>query len=200
MSGPTINRAESSGDIWTPWEFIHAVEAKFGLIGWDLAATLQSSRAHYTGFHITAEQDTFRFSWASLPNPHGDYGRDRPLLWLNPPYADIVPWAEKCVAESAEGAEVLLLVPGSIGAKWYWQAVEPFATVYSVGRIVFDNCFDKEGKRVTTPYPKDLILAHYHPQRMLKPMQRWEWKKEVTNGSQETKRRSANHQPVSQAD
>lgn len=31
--------------------------------------------------------------------------------------------------------------------------------------MVFDNCFDKTGKLVRTPYPKDLILGHFDQRR-----------------------------------
>jgi len=163
MSGPTIKRGESSGDIWTPQIFIDAVEKRFGTLQADLAATLES---HKAPFWITPEEDSLTVPWHKCND-----GR----LWLNPPYSNITPWAKKCMEESELGAEILLLVPGSIGANWYWDFVEPYADVYSVGRMVFDNCFDKDGKLVTTPYPKDLILCHYHGD-FCERMQRWRWK------------------------
>jgi len=56
MGGPSINRAESSGDIWTPWEFIHAVELRFGKLSVDLAASgPQSAKAKA---FITPEQNS----------------------------------------------------------------------------------------------------------------------------------------------
>lgn len=172
MSGPTIDRANSSGDIWTPWNFANAIVEKFGPIAWDLAATIESCKSG-TGHYITAEQDSLTVDWHKL-----DCGICvNKLLYLNPPYSNITPWARKCAEESKLGAEILLLVPASVGANWFWDWVEPFATVYSVGRMAFDNCFDKQGKPVTTAYPKDLILAHYSA---TKPrgsnLQRWRWK------------------------
>lgn len=169
-SGPTIKRGSSSGDIWTPWEFIRAVEDKFGLLWYDLAATDASAKAVN---YITAERDCLLVEWSALPLQNDRHSR---LLWLNPPYSNITPWAKKCAEESQNSARILLLVPGSIGANWYWNFVEPFADVYSVGRMVFDNCFDKDGNIVTTPYPKDLILCHYDSLLIRKPMQRWKWK------------------------
>lgn len=164
MSGPTINRGASSGDIWTPDSFITAVARKFGNLAVDLAASARNTKAP---IWFTEHDNSLTIKWS-------DYDG---LFWLNPPYSNITPWARKCAEESKLGAEILLLVPASVGANWFWDHVEPYATVYSVGRMTFDNCFDKQGKLVTTPYPKDLILAHYST---TKPrgsnLQRWRWK------------------------
>lgn len=95
-------------------------------------------------------------------------------------FGSIGPWAKKCAAESQLGAHVLLLVPGSIGANWYWEWVEPYADVYSVGQMVFKNCYDKKGQLITTPYPKDLILCDYYSDLCeRRKMQRWKWKEQV---------------------
>lgn len=166
MSGPTIKRGQSSGDIWTPWEFIRAVESKFGPIAVDLAASgPQSAKA---ARWITPEQDSLKQDWATL--------LDGGLGWDNCPFSNITPWAKYHAEQSQKGAKTLLLVPASVGANWYWDHVEPYADVYSVGRMVFDNCFDKHGNLVTTPYPKDLILAHYYADLCeRRKMQRWRW-------------------------
>lgn len=172
MSGPSINRAESSGDIWTPWEFIHAIEATFGKIRVDLAA---SDRSRKADVWISPEMDSLTKDWNAT---YESYGRNG-LMYLNPPYGNIEPWAKKCTKtyEDNEQVEIMLLVPASIGANWFWNWVWPYATVYSVGRMVFDNCFDrKTGKLVLTVYPKDLILCHYTNTTPSKTLQRWPWK------------------------
>lgn len=150
MGGPSINRAESSGDIHTPWAFIHAVEARFGKLSIDLAASgPQSAKARA---FITPEQDSLTINWHEFPG----------LGWLNCPYSNIAPWASKCSTESIQGWRGFLLVPASIGSNWFEQSVWPYANTYSIGRLVFDNCFDrKTGELVRTVYPKDLILGHY---------------------------------------
>lgn len=168
MSGPTIDRANSSGDIWTPLVFRSAVTRRFGQPAFDLAATTESA---FGDEWYTETDDSLEQEWSKLKG----------LLWLNCPYSNITPWTKKCMKESLLGAKILLLVPGSIGANWYWDWVEPYADVYSVGRMVFDNCFSKRGELVTTSYPKDLILARYHggmqlPFRRPLRMQRWRWK------------------------
>lgn len=175
MSGPTIDRANSSGDIWTPQVFIDAVEKRFGPIAWDLAASRESAKStHWIGENT----NSLSVNWARLGRDLKCFACVNRLLWLNPPFANIAPWARKCVNEQKQGAEILLLVPASVGANWYWEWVEPFAEVYSVGRMVFDNCFNKQGELVTTPYPKDLILCYYTRYAdlsTLPKMQRWRW-------------------------
>lgn len=95
-----------------------------------------------------------------LPSPVSSFTYN-PLCFLNPPYFNITVWAKKCAVEVQLGARILLLVPASVGANWWWDWVVPYADVYSVGRMVFDDCYDKQGKLITTPYPKDLFLCHY---------------------------------------
>lgn len=178
MGGPSINRAESSGDIWTPREFIRAVEKKFGPIAVDLAASgPQSAKAPRW---VTPEQDSLKQDWAAMLN--GGLG------WDNCPYGNIGPWAKYHAGQRETGARTLLLVPASM-ANWYWDWVEPHATVYSIGRLAFDNCFDRRtGQRVTTVYPKDLFLCYYDPELVDYPprMQRWHWKLEAALTEQES--------------
>lgn len=176
MGGPSINRAESSGDIWTPVEFIRAVESTFcrSLIV-DLAASgKESAKARAW---ITPERDSLKQDWGQLYNDYrvGATG----ALWLNPPYSNIAPWAKKCANTYVFGeqVEIFLLVPASVGANWFWDYVWDYSTVYSVGRMVFDNCFDrKTGELVCTVYPKDLILCHYTNTTPSRVLQRWPWK------------------------
>lgn len=157
-TGPTIARHKSVQEVSTPWPFIDAVISKFGLISWDLAASLENCKAEYAGHHYSKETDALIRDWHALKG----------LLWLNPPYANIGPWARKCADESAKGAEILLLVPGSVGSKWFWDYVYTYSTVYCLSpRISFD------GKH---PYPKDLILCHYGPNRHTpQHLQLWRW-------------------------
>lgn len=169
-TGPTIKRGQSSGDIWTPQIFIDAVQDNWGPLAVDLAATAQSAKAPV---RIDKERNSL--------SPETDWSVLTGLLWLNPPYSNITPWAKKCAETYAlnEQVEILLLAPASIGANWFWDWVWSYATVYSVGRMVFENCFDKDSKLVTTPYPKDLILAHYTNTTPSAVLQRWPWKERL---------------------
>lgn len=164
-TGPTIKRGSSSGDIWTPRVFVDAVERNWGPLAVDLAASASSAKAPS---YLDEAADSLTRNWHLFTG----------FLWLNPPYSNITPWAKKCAEtyQLNEQVEIFLLVPASVGANWFWDWVWPYATVYSVGRMVFENCFDKEGKLVTTPYPKDLILAHYTNTTPSAVLQRWQWK------------------------
>lgn len=177
MAGPAIDRANSSGDIWTPWQFIRAVEDTFNQpLVIDLAASGPDSAKALE--YITPEQDSLTQDWTAIYKQY-NHG----ALWLNPPYSNITPWVKKCANTYVfdEQIEIFLLVPASIGANWFWDYVWNYATVYSVGRMVFDNCFDrKTGKLVSTVYPKDLILAHYTNTSPSQTLQRWQWKLSLT--------------------
>ncbi len=143
LTGPSVNRHRSEQVVATPWEFMRAVEKKFGPICYDLAATTGNSKAGC--YFIDPENDTFKQNWAALLN--GGLG------WLNPEFDPMQKWVAKCSMEQQRGAELLALAPASIGTNWFWDHVQPYATVYSIGRITFEGSKD--------PYPKDLILSHY---------------------------------------
>lgn len=180
MGGPSINRAESSGDIWTPWDFIRAIEETFNLpVLVDLAATERSTKAK---IYVRPEDNSLKQDWNRFWRFHARTG----IMYLNPPYSNIAPWAKKCAQayECNEQVEIMLLVPASVGANWFWDHVWPYATVYSVGRMVFDNCFDrKTSQLVSTVYPKDLILAHYTNTTPSRTLQRWQWKAKVATSA-----------------
>lgn len=160
-TGPTINRGKGNNNAATPWKFIGAVEEKFGPLTVDLAA---SDTNHKAKLWITEAENSLVQGW-NAPSWRIFAEGQQPLLYLNPPFTNITPWARKCAEEVQLGARILLLVPGSIGANWLWDWVMPYADVYSVGRMVFDDCWDKDGKLITTVYPKDLILCHYEWRR-----------------------------------
>lgn len=62
MGGPAIDRANSSGDIWTPWEFIDAVQATFcRTLTVDLAASGPLSTK--APIYITPETDSLTQDW-----------------------------------------------------------------------------------------------------------------------------------------
>lgn len=158
--GPTINRGKGNNNASTPMVFINAVVKKFGELGVDLAANIGNHKAPlWLGPGSTVAPklgqpppyNSFDFDWHTFSS----------LCWLNPPFTNITPWVRKCAAEVQLGARILLLVPASVGANWYWDWVVPYADVYSVGRMVFDDCYDKHGELITDPYPKDLILCRY---------------------------------------
>ena len=74
-------------------------------------------------------------------------------LFLNPPFADIEPWAKKC-ATTVRSGRVFLLVPASVGSNWYATHVHGRAHVVAISpRVTFVG--QEQG------YIKDLIIALY---------------------------------------
>ncbi len=148
--GAAFNTGKSKQDYGTPWEFVDAVEARFGPIAFDLAASADNAR--YPKYY-TESDDSLSVNWHHL----------RGMLWLNPPYKRIGPWAKKCAIESAKGARIAMLVPASVGSNWFADHVFNKALLLRP-RMSFD------GKH---SYPKDLLLACYGEPVGL---ELWKWK------------------------
>lgn len=131
-------------DYGTPLCFIDAVVKRFGSLECDLAASFKNRKAAEC---YTIEDDSLKQSWAE------DYPTGN--LWLNPPFTNIAPWAEKCTDESSRRhGLILLLTPASIGANWFAEHVHHKAMVLGLSpRLTF------EGE--TAPYPKDCMLSVY---------------------------------------
>lgn len=142
----------------SPANFIEAVKVRFGPLAWDLAASTQSAQS--LGFY-DEHADALTQPWAEA-HPAGN-------LWLNPPYGDISPWAEKCRLESKKRhGSILMLVPASIGARWFANDVKKHAMVLALTpRLTFGGC--------STPYPKDCILAVYG--YGFRGFDMWDWRR-----------------------
>jgi hypothetical protein len=143
---PRQKRHESKQDVGTPRPFIHALERRFGPVAIDLAA--------HEGNHVVDR-------WFGPGGEHPDslalscvWRRYNGLLWLNPPFANIAPWAHNCAVERHYGALIGMLTPASIATDWFKRYVLGQALVLAVmPRITF------VGNK--TPYPKDLMLTLY---------------------------------------
>lgn len=160
MTGARVSSgSDSKQDYATPADFMAAVVARFRAIAFDLAADEANTKA---AFYYCAPDTVFvPFPWRAFPKCVGvdalahdwnetaaEFGGP---LFLNPPFADIAPWARKCAA--SREAEILFLVPASVGSNWFRDHVFGRADVYFLnGRL----CFDGKGL-----YPKDCILAHF---------------------------------------
>lgn len=153
MAGAAFNRGKSRQDYATPPEFIAAVERRFGPISFDLAAEAHNAKA----------PQYFCLRDNALVQPWHPIGG---LLWLNPPFKDITPWAAKCREEAAQGARIAFLVPAAVGSNWFRDYVHERARVYFLnGRISFDG---KNG------YPKDCLLALFSERP---GFEIWSWRK-----------------------
>lgn len=145
----------------TPPEFIWAVQERFGDIAVDLAAS-----------NDNAVVPTFCGPGSNFPDALDGLSAWHlfdGLCWLNPPYTSIGQWAFKCMMEAMLGASVALLVPASVGAKWFNEYVRPCAYVLELTpRLKF------VGHK--SSYPKDLILAVYTPERFI-GREAWHWER-----------------------
>lgn len=155
MSGAAFNRGVSRQDYQTPPDFMDAVGKGFGEIGFDLAADMHN---HQSTLYYTKQTDSLSQPWHQLSG----------LLWLNPPFDNITPWAKKCADESEKGAKILFLTPASVGSNWFANHVFAKAQIYFLnGRLKFVGTKD--------PYPKDCMLASYG--YGFKGINIWPWKK-----------------------
>jgi phage N-6-adenine-methyltransferase len=144
---PKQKPGRSKQDYATPPEFIAAVEGLLGIVSFahDFAADRLNSKGHTYWDEAVNSLSINRQGWADVLG--------RGWGWLNPPFANISPWAQRCAQLAEDGGKVALLVPAAVGANWFQDYVHGKARVYALnGRISFD------GKN---PYPKDCILALY---------------------------------------
>jgi hypothetical protein len=165
MSMPEQKRYRSKQDYATPPQFLIAVMKLLNITSFshDYAADINNRKA---GTFWDEEKD-------SLKQPN----RDWRLMagsgwgWLNPPYNNIGPWAEKCYYLSKHGGKVALLVPASVGSNWYRDYVHQKAGVFFLnGRIPFMP--DKP----TWLYPKDCLLALYDSAHERSAPGIWSWR------------------------
>jgi phage N-6-adenine-methyltransferase len=155
-TGPSINKGRSKQDYGTPSDFIAAVEKRFGPLAIDLACTRENAKAP-DGFYFP-ECDALVATWSGLQGN----------LWLNPPFANIDPWAEKLARECRyRQGFALFLTPASIGSNWFANHVAGKAVVLGLSpRLTFEG--------TTDPYPKDLSLSVYG--YGLHGFDTWRWK------------------------
>ena len=141
---PEQKPGRSRQDYHTPKDFLRAVEARFGKITFDLAATSRNTvvPGPVKRFFSPAD-DSLSQDWRKV----GGSG----ILFLNPPYADIEPWAKKCA--TTIGKKIVFLIPASVGSNYYKNWIHDVSSVFFLSpRLSFD------GKN---SYPKDLLVAYY---------------------------------------
>jgi phage N-6-adenine-methyltransferase len=151
----------------TPSDFFGAANELFGPFELDLAAVDGTLCRNWLGPGSELAEDSLSVSWIERVN-FLTAGRPAPVVcWLNPPFADIRPWARKCAQEASRDRRIVMLTPSSLGAEWYCDAVQGHALTLVVRpRITFVGCDD--------PYPKDLAI-HLFGFRMV-GIGTWRWK------------------------
>jgi phage N-6-adenine-methyltransferase len=145
-TAPRRKRRATKQTYRTPLDFLEAVAERFGVPTFDLAATDGEQIETATG-HFTPEQDSLAQDWAKLD------GSDHRVVWLNPPFRTITPWAEKLVRECADLDRVtLFFVPASVGSVWFSDHLFRRSLVLAVSpRVAF--------RGEETPIGKDMILV-----------------------------------------
>src|SRR5262245_24715580 len=108
---PQQRPGRSKQDYATPAVFIAAVQRRLGIEAFaiDFAADAVNAKA---ARYCDSTTDALRLEWAHLLLP-GDWA------WLNPPFANIEPWARRCAALRQAARQVAFLVPASVGANWF---------------------------------------------------------------------------------
>jgi DNA (cytosine-5)-methyltransferase 1 len=162
---PVQKPGRSKQDYQTPPELLMAVQMRLcAPLVWDLAATRDNA---VTGRFYSLEDgdDALQCPWAK--DVYDVCGGHEGWAWLNPPFADIEPWAKKCTEQAAKGLNIAMLIPASVGANWWRYFVEPFAYALHLNpRVKFVG--EAQG------YPKDCSLLLYTPAR-LTGSQVWRW-------------------------
>ena len=164
---PRPHRGSSEQSVGTPRDLLDAVEGRFGQIGFDLAADVDNCCAQHSTHHFSETHN------ALAPETHWPRSG---VLWLNPPFADVAPWAERCAqwlasGEASAASLLLLLVPASVDSNWWMESVAGHARVLSLNpRVKFVG--HKQG------FPKPLALCVYDPRFPLQPalVEPWRWK------------------------
>lgn len=145
---PTQKPGKSFQAYSTPDDFLIAVKMRLGIreFSIDLAADASNRKAKRW---FDEQTDALSRAHWSQEIGRGKWG------WLNPPFADIAPWAERCVRTAQHGGQVAFLTPASVGANWFADHVYNHALVLALqSRLDFIP-----GEL----YPKDCILSLYGP-------------------------------------
>lgn len=146
MTMPAQKPGRSKQDYGTPDAFLEAVLRLLGArsFHYDLAcdATNKITQARRGLIYPTTD---------ALSVPWGFAGWN----WLNPPFANIWPWAHKCLDEwIRHETHTALLIPASVGTE-YWAAF-----IHDQAHVFFPRP-RLSFKGTTDPYPKDLALVVY---------------------------------------
>lgn len=184
MTAPAQKPGRSCQVFSTPKDFLDATKRRLGIseFAFDFAANSDNAKArHWWG----EEDDSLSRSpqeWAQqIVGGHG---------FLNPPFADIAPWASRCADTATLGGHIAFLVPAGVGANWYLRHVHRKALVLALnGRLCFienwqttiDPATEKPGKGppriyASAPlYPKDTLLCLYGPD-ITPDFDVWNWR------------------------
>ena len=90
--------ANSNQNIETPWAFVNAVEKYFGIqFEYDMAGTEKNKKAYIV---YDEKDDSLSIDW-----PLSGWA------WVNPPFAQIGKWIDKCDEQSKLGSRIICISP-----------------------------------------------------------------------------------------
>ena len=147
---PVQKPGRSKQDYATPANFIRAVKARLGILRFshDFAADSSNAKAFSWWGEQTNSLAVSPLEWRDACG--NEWG------WLNPPFADIGPWARRCAETADQGGKIAFLVPAGVGANWFRDYVHRKAMVLALnGRLAF---MPDKPKWL---YPKDCVLGLY---------------------------------------
>ena len=134
-------RGKSKQDFGTPREVLDGIERRFGKIGIDLAAREDNKVCER---FISPEQDTLKINWSELIVPEGH------IRFINPPYANLEPFAKQLAATKNDSRFTIMLCPASMGSKWWVKHVLGQVNALGIPRVKF--------RGADSIYPKDLSI------------------------------------------
>jgi len=156
------DKNKTKQDYGTPDNFYNHLHAHFGF-NYDLACTSENKLCK---FGLTRSDDSLRVEWHKLEG----------YLFLNPPFAKIEPWAQKCYEESLLGAKIVLLTPASVGSIWFQKFVYKKAWIrFLKGRLKFKGTKPNKKTGKIDPYPKDLMISIFDGIHF--DIDIWDWRK-----------------------
>jgi phage N-6-adenine-methyltransferase len=138
VSEPQQKPGRSKQDYGTPKPFLAAVAHRFGPIDFDLAATSDNAVADRW---YAPDVDSLRADW-TLTGVR--------VAFLNPPFADIRPWAAKLESVRHIPRWTIMLVPASMGSAWWADHI--------LGKCQADGIPRMEFVGADGLYPKDLAV------------------------------------------
>ena len=157
---PIQKPGRSKQDYQTPPELLYAVKSRLGIGQFDIDLAASAENAVCPNFYD--EDDD------SLSDKCPWWFTSGRWAWLNPPFSDIEPWVMKAVSEAKKGANIVMLVPSSVGSNWWKEWVDRQAYISHLnGRLTFVGA---DG-----PYPKDCSLLLYTPWVFI-GTETWTWK------------------------
>lgn len=141
---PTVAESEFDPDSWcTPKWFVNYLPV------FDLDPC-SNERSHIRAKHKLTIDDN------GLATPWDDFAK-YPLVWCNPPYSDVMPWAKMAMECAAVGGTVVMLVKLDPSTKW-WAELMPRADWYAFQkRMQFEG-----GNGVSNNFCSALIVLGQH--------------------------------------